>query len=442
MRMRFFFVICTLFCISLSAQQVQQAQQTEYDRAWMAYITGQYEEALVSLEQCIEQDSTNYRYIFLKGKALENLYRYADAIAAQHIALQLNPDGLDAMAALGALYHHSGQPAVSAQFFEKLAAAEPDIVRWKMNWAIALQASGKPELALEQLKIVEQKDTTNWLVYKNMGDCYYRIDSLFETFNHYYTALKLYPHNNTLWGTLTRILVMDKQYDGAVEVGMEAVEMDATNVEAWKYLGIAYYRLGNASLADIALRNALALGDSSYTAMSHYGVISYFLQNYGEAEKYLEKAHQLEPEDINTMKYLAFTYGFTGKPKKGLEVLDELDMLIADIDTVGMRANIQRGYLLRLLSRYYDAAKVYIVATKDFPTDPSNFYEVAVCYDLVRNRKLAIEWYSRFLEKIDPKWATRQWTERELNRLEHVKNAMGRIEVLKEDLFFEEGRKR
>jgi len=173
-RMKYFFLICLMSCVSLSAQQ------PDYDHALVEYISGQYEEALISIQQCIAQDTANYRYVFLKGKALESLYRYADAITALQTALRLNPGSLDAKAALATLYLHSGQPAVSAQYYEQLATAEPEIVRWKINWATALQASGKPRLALEQLKMVEQNDTTNWVVYKNMGDCYFRIDGLLQ----------------------------------------------------------------------------------------------------------------------------------------------------------------------------------------------------------------------------------------------------------------------
>jgi predicted Zn-dependent protease len=71
-----------------------------------------------------------------------------------------------------------------------LVSAEPDVARWKLNWATALQAAGKPKDALEQLKIVSQNDTTNWLVYKNMGDCFYRLDSLWQAYNNYYGVVK------------------------------------------------------------------------------------------------------------------------------------------------------------------------------------------------------------------------------------------------------------
>jgi len=429
--MKYFFLISTLFCTSLTAQQ------TDYDLARAAYFSGKYEDALTAIQQCIDLDTANYQYLFLKGRTLENLYRYEGAIATQHKALRLNPNSIEARTALAALYLLSGQPAVSAQYYEQTATAEPSVNRWKMSWATALQAAGNHKEALEQLKIVAQTDTTNWIVYKNMGDCYFRLDSLFQTFHNYYCALQLYPRNKNLWGTLTRILVTNDQTEGAIKVGKEAVKVDATNVEAWKYLGVAYYNMGDARLADTALGNALTLGDSSFTAISHYGVIAYILNEYSEAEKYLEKANQMSINNINIMNYLASTYGYTGKAQKGLDILKEIDGIVAQYDTTGMKANIQRGFLLRMLYRYNEAADAYITATKNFPGNAQNFYEVALCYDLARNKKQAYEWYTLYLDKIDPNWASRQWTERELKKHELVNVAMERILILKTDLFFE-----
>ena len=440
--MKYFFPICILLCTSLSAQQ------PEYDRAWTFYTTGQYEEALTAIQQCIALDTTNYRYVFLKGKTLENLYRYADAITAQQAALRLNPGSLEARAALAALYLLSGQPAVSADYYGQLVDAEPQVIRWKMNWATALQAAGKPKEALEQLKMVEQNDTTNWLVYKNMGDCYFRIDSLIPTYNNYYKALTLYPHNKNLWGTLTRLLVTNGQEEGAIEVGNEAIAIDSTNVEAWKYLGIAWYKQGDSRQTYRALVKALALGDSSYTTISHYGVINYHIAlnrnnslYFLDAEKYLEKAHKMDPNDFGVMNYLADTYGYTGKAQKGLDIIDEIDKLVASFDTIGMKANIRRGHLYRRLNRNIEAANIFITATKNFPKDTRNYYEAGISYDRAQNKKLAIDWYIRYLEKIDPAWATKKWTEQELKDYEFVSTSINRIRQLREDLFFEEGEK-
>ena len=438
--MKYFFLICILLCTSLSAQQ------SDFDRAWMTYTTGQYEEALTAIEQCIALDTANYRYIFLKGKTLENLYRYADAINAQQTALRLNPGSLEARAALAVLYLLSGQPAVSANYYEQLVEAEPQVIRWKMNWATALQAAGKPREALEQLKVVEQNDTTNWLVYKNMGDCYARLDSLWQTWASYSYALQIYPHNKNLWGTFTRMMAINNWDEEAIKIGAKAVAIDSTNTEAWKYLGLASYKTGIARQAHHALGKALALGDSSYSTISHYGVINYHIAlnrnntlYFNDAEKYLEIAHQMEPNDFGVMNYLADTYGYTGKAQKGLDIIDEIEKLVASFDTIGMRANIRRGHLFRRLNRNIEAANIFITATKNFPKDLRNYYEAGICYDRAQNKKLAIDWYTRYLEKIDPAWATKKWTEQELKDNEFVNIARDRIRQLREDLFFEEG---
>ena len=434
-KMKYLFLISAFFCTLLAAQQI------DYDQAWMAYTAGRYEEALTIIEHCIDGDTANYKYVFLKGKTLETLYRYDEAITTQQEALRLNPGSMEAQAALATLYLLSGQPALSVQLYELLAAAEPGVIRWKMSWATALQAAGNPKEALIQLMAIEQTDSTNWLVYKNMGDCHFRIDSMRQTADCYYKALSLYPKNRALYGTLMRILTTQSWNEGAIEVGTEAVTIDSTNTEAWKYLGVAYYQEGNTSGAYNALSKTLALGDSSLTTCSHYGVLNHHMANYYEAEKYLLKARQMDPNNMITMKYLAVTYGYTGKAEKGLEILNELDYMIAQTDTIGMQANIQRGYLLRILSRYNEAAKVFTTATKNFPKTLRNFYEVGVCYDMALNKKQALNWYTQFLVQTDPNWSTRGWTEEDLKKHEFVEIAIERVNSLKTDLFFEEEKK-
>ena len=434
--MKYFSLFSILFCTSLTAQQ------TDYDRSWMAYTSGRYEEALTGINQCITNDTANYQYLFLKGKALENLYRYDEAIAVQQKALRLNPGSTEALSALATLYLLSGQPVTSAQLYEQLAANEPLVNRWKMNWATALQTAGKYRDALELWQTVVQTDSTNWWVYKNMGDCHYRIDSLIYAVDCYRKSLSIYPYNKNLYGQLTRILVLLGQDVEAITIGNKAVTIDSTNVEAWKNMGVAWYRMGIADSSLFHLNKTLALGDTSLTTSRHYGLLTHHLASYHEAEKYLFRALTADSSNINTIMYLASTYGYTGKAEKGLEVLDKLDKMVAVFDSASMRANIQRGYLLRILNRYNDAAKAFTSVTKNFPENLRYYYEVAVCYDMAFKKKQALEWYLRFLEKTDPKWATRKWTENDFKKFEFVDIAMDRVVSLKTDLFFEEEKKK
>jgi len=434
--MKFFFLTSVLFCSVLSAQEA------DCERALSEYVSGQYEEALTSIELCIADGTTNYQYFALKGKILEKLYNYKDAIIAQQKAFQLNPESKEAQATLASLHLISGQPDFAAVFYEKLVIAEPSVNRWKISLATALIAAGKHQNALEQLKIVEQADSTNWLVYKYMGDCYFRLDSLHRTYDSYYKALNLFPYNKNLYGTFTRLLLANNEIDAVITIGREAVFTDTTNVEVWKNLGIAYYKLGRTRQSYEALRKAVSLGDNSFATLSHYGIINYHLFYYRQAEQYLERALQLSPNDITTMNYLASTYGFNGKAQKGLDVLADLDKIVANFDTIGKRANVQRAHLLRRLNRDNEAAIAYIAATKDFPNELRNFYDVAICYDAMRNTKLSLEWYSRYLEKVNPQWETDKAVEQELKKNELTNHAMARVKALRVELFFQEERKK
>ena len=59
---------------------------------------------------------------------------------------------------------------------------------------------------------------------------------------------------------------------------------------------------------------------------------------------------------------------------------------------------------------------------------------------MANEKSLAMEWYSRYLERIDPNWATRQrWTADELEKHRYIRAAERRIGILRTDLFFEMG---
>ncbi len=428
------FVVCFLCCTSLFGQN------TDRDKAWQLYMQGNSEEALTVVQHC--KDTADYRTAFLKGKILESMYRYDDAMVAQQTALRLNAESVEARSALAALYAQTGRSGESAQLYGQLAEAYPSVNRWKINQAASLQAAGKYNEALNLLKIVTAADTTNRMVYKSMGDCLFRMDSLEQATVYYRKSLNIHPANKSLYGLLTHIYVLLNDPEKAVAVGNEAVAIDSTNVEAWKNLGVAWYRIGDPYRGIAAFRRTLALGDTSLTTGRHYGILCCHTAAYTEAEKYLSKALAAEPDNTNTMHYLAVACGYTGKAKRGLDLIDSINKIVALYDTVRFKAEVQRGYLNRVLYRYNDAVKSYMVAVKAYPKQAIYAYEVAVSYDMGLKKKQALDWYVRFLNQIDPGWETKNWMEEEKQKPTYQNTAMARVRSLKTDLFFEEEKKK
>jgi hypothetical protein len=83
-----------------------------------------------------------------------------------------------------------------------------------------------------------------------------------------------------------------------------------------------------------------------------------------------------------------------------------------------------------------DKDNIFLIkTTKDFPKESQNFYEVAICYDMARNKKLALEWYTLYSEKMKEKIKSiRELTKQES---EFLGIAEERMQLLRTDLFFE-----
>lgn len=426
------FIIFLFLCPALYAQ-------TCYDKAWEAYTFGNYDNALEVIRECTGSDPVNHRLFFLEGKVLEGLYRYEQAIASYMRVLQLNSESMEAKSALAALYLQSGQPKASAALYEQLTMKEPRIHRWKISWATALNAAGNYKNALELLESVVPEDSLNWVIYKDMGDCHYRLNNILNAAYCYRKSLDYYPRNHLLYVQLMKLYILLQEYGAAIETGNEAVTLDSLNVEAWKHTGVAWYRSGIPDSSGIAFKKALALGDTSVMTSRHYGILRYFAADYHQAEHYLSKALLDEPNNLNTMHYLAITYGYTGKAEKGLALIDSINNSVAYYDTVRINAEVQRGYLYRILYKYDEAAKSFISVTRAKPGDTRNYYEVAVSYDMARKKKIALDWYIRFLNKLDPDWATKEHSDTGKQK-SFREIAMDRVSQLRTDLFFEENK--
>ncbi len=425
--------LLTLFCL---VGMSLYAQTADYEQAWKLYINGQYEDVLT----IVPQDHADSRCLFLRGKVLENMYRYEEAIATQQQALQINPAYKEAKVALAALYQMAGQSALSVELYKQLAAEEPHMLRWKMNEASALQLIGKCRDALVLYQDVSKVDSANWIVYKNMGDCFFRLDSLANTALCYQKAVDLYPKNKELYIQLIRLYTNLKQPDEAIRTAKEILQSDSMSIDGWKYMGVAYYRKAQSDSALMAFRKTLALGDTSLTVCQYYGMLCYQTFAYKEAEKYLERVRVADPKDMVTMYYLSIVYGYTGKAGGGIALADTINKHIQPYDSMRIRAETQRGYLYRIQNRYDDAAATFINLTKIEPSKSIYYYEVAVSYDMALKKKQALDWYIRFLNLIDPTWERKIWSEEDLKKSTYQNAAMNRVGALKTDIFFEEGR--
>jgi tetratricopeptide (TPR) repeat protein len=231
-----------------------------------------------------------------------------------------------------------------------------------------------------------------------------------------------------------KINIKQKNYPRAVEIGYEAAQIDSSKVEIWQNMGLAYFLMDLPQNSIDAFSKVLELGDTSYNTASHLGYLYYITGYYGRAVGYFEKALKEQPDELEIIYLLARAGELCADYKTSLSAVDDIQRRMKHLDSLAVRAELIRGNVFKGQKRYEDAVKTYSAVLKADPSQINLILTVAKIYDEnLTNKKEAINWYSRYLNRVSPKWE-QQDPERQSHL--YFKN---RIEQLKTDLFYEMG---
>jgi tetratricopeptide (TPR) repeat protein len=353
-------------------------------------------------------------------------------MASYNHALRLNKENSDAKSALAALYLKIGQPALAERLYSQLVEANPEVNRWKIHHATILQQLGKYEESLCLLQDAVSKDSLNWLIHRNMGNCYVKLQQLDSAVVCFRKSLDIYP-NSTSYINLMKANIKQKNYMEAISTGYEAIQIDSTKIEIWENIGLAFFLTDLPQNSIDAFNKILELGDTTYTTANSLGYLYYLTEYYGRAVTYLDIALKQQPGELKTMFLLAKASEACAEYDISISVIDEIQKKVQQLDSLAINAEIIRGNVYRWTKRYDDAVKVYSAVLKAVPSHTDLIYTVAQIYDVNRkNKKDALKWYIRYLNSVFPEWEKKEPKQR---IHQFVKS---RIEELKTDLFFEE----
>ena len=177
-----------------------------------------------------------------------------------------------------------------------------------------------------------------------------------EALNTLAEARGLYPREQSLIIEELNIYLTNEEFDKAKENLTLAAEQDPTNEILWFSLGSVLDNLGNADEAIEAYKKALAVKADYFDANYNLGAL-YFNQAvqgtnaandmwkprmtkaesaeqkrledeakalFETAKPYLEAAHAIDAEDLETMRSLKDIYARTGEDEKMLDLMDKI----------------------------------------------------------------------------------------------------------------------
>jgi tetratricopeptide (TPR) repeat protein len=254
--------------------------QTSYNNFILAAKTYEY------LNTTFKQGLVDTFATLYAGNAALKMKKYDDAMASYQKLLDKNISRAELYSSLGDLYIQKGDTAKAKEIIGKGVTMYPDDKGLMIQELNLYLFSGKPEDAIDKLKAAIAKDPDFTELYIQLGNLY---DELHDTTN-------------------SRIAYQ------------QAITKDPNSFNGYYRLGASYY---NRAVDINNQMNKLDLSQQKqYDAMKVQRDALFKL-----ALPYLEKAHQLDAKDEDTLSALKELYARLGQMDKSNEIKKELDAL-------------------------------------------------------------------------------------------------------------------
>ncbi len=257
------------------------------------FARGEEEQGLADLETAISLDAENPYYFSDLGFYYFSREKFAEALDAFSISLNIEPDLMDSLFGM------------SYSFF----------------------ALEEYEMAAEQLERLLEADLDEYLapeVAFGLGRCMTELIRPSEAIENYESVLALDPSNEAAWNFLLGEYYRLGDFEKVLELSEEYIDNYPESVAVYTLRAVAGYMLDQPSVVEDALADAMnARGEDAYHLYYIASALSN-LQRFSEAEALLIEAGQLSPEEEFIRLSLIYIYSAQKKFDAALADIEDL----------------------------------------------------------------------------------------------------------------------
>jgi len=307
-----------------------------------AYKNGDYETAVEKLQAAASMALNNFRAHFYLGLALNGDRRYRDSIDALNIALDLDPDHLQSLVAVGDAYLKLGDLSeAQAGYFRAL--------RFRAEYPAAIdglarvyESQAEEEKAIEYFLRAISSNRGYAPAYTHLGDLYLRMN----------------------------------RFEEAVELLEEAVEVRPDFAAGLNRLSLAYGRLGFTNEAIATIQKAMELEPNNAAHPATLGTLQLEQGSLSAAEKSFETALGLDDGQPEALRGLAEVARRRGEYALALEYVDTA---LADPRLDALRASRMRDYRAEVVEEQENVERLE-ASVSSGEAGSGEYAELAVIY--------------------------------------------------------------
>lgn len=150
----------------------------------------------------------------------------------------------------------------------------------------------------------------------NLGVCYYKMKDYKTSINYTKKALALTKTDFSLQSNLADAYFKNNNFDEAIPIYKELIQNNYILENTYNYYGAALFNKKNYTNAVNAFKEGIKQNSSSVELWMNYGNTLAASGNFKEAITAFEKAHELNPNEKNALKFLAMVYQELGNTDK------------------------------------------------------------------------------------------------------------------------------
>ncbi|TVQ92811.1 MAG: tetratricopeptide repeat protein [Deltaproteobacteria bacterium] len=280
-----------------------------------------------------------------------------------------------------------------------LAKAEPENATVKYHLGLAhlqLEELPKAESAFFEATRLDASFGPAWL---GLGVTQERSGALRSAVESYRTGVQADEENVELHAALVGALRRSGELDAAARKARDALKFNANSIALYNELGLVYMDKADYSMADFVFTRAInqveGAGDDA-RIRSNFG---WLLHLRGEAIRgrvQLERANDLEPDNLQTLVYLSNLYLDDRNYPDAVKLLERART--AEPENAGVLLNL--GVAYRGVERFDDARQAYEKALSLRPDRVEPLLNLGILFgDYIKDYDKAASAFQRYIDK-------------------------------------------
>ena len=406
------------------------------DSLYSQYLNSNYYSAKIFSNELIKKHYDTKETWYILGKVYESLYNYDSAGFCFNYALKYDSTDLKILHSLASAYLSNRNLNKALEVYQYIISVDKDNIDAKVNLANIQSKIGKDYLARMYFVQLVSSDTNNTYFLSQLANCYNSLNESDSAVYYFEKSLIKNPEDFSSVIKLNNLYVQKGAYKKGLSVTKKYLKNDTLNIPVLKLNAYFYFLLNESDSAVMQFSKCLELGDSSFMIMKYLGLAYYKKQDMYMAQSYLNKAYQLDTNDIETCLYYGITLGWTIDKSKGIEYLKKTKNLIFPEDEAIVRVYKEIADLYVAWSKPEEAL-IYYNKILEYNTDNRLIlFKLGSCYENIDKLK-ALDYYTNFMKTRDPDANQVTINSEGLFVISYYDIAEKRITKLKEELFFE-----